>query len=275
MTDNHSSGGSPRTRRFNASWWASIATVVAALITLGAWWFPRSSDGPPAGGGGFSTRSEGPLSVAMIHGGQAPDCPTLFFLPQGIDEVGAAVPRDDGDSGDTYLDSVEGWVTSVGGWRATNHIQFSVEGNLARATILTGIRINLVSRKPLTSRTELAFGECGGVEEVRYFSVDFTPTRPRLRALPSDRMNEDGTLVPVEPVEFPFTVSETDPEIFDLMVEPGPVCDCQWTATLRYTQSGRSYATTIDDGGKPFHAVPTDEVPAYSIYDGTLQRVEE
>lgn len=270
MTGKHSSGGAAKPRRPNASWWASIATVMAAVTALGAWWFPRSSDGPPASG--FSTRPDGPLSVAMIHGGQAPDCPTLFFLPQDVDEVRSALPRDEGN--DTYLDSVEAWVTSAGGWRATNHIQFSVEGNLARATILTGIRINLVSRKPLTSRTELAFGECGGAEEVRYFSVDFTPTPPRLRALPSDRMNEDGTLVPVEPVEFPFTVSETDPEIFDLMVEPGPVCDCQWTATLFYTQAGKSYTTTIDDGGTPFHAVPTDHVPTYSVYDGALQRVD-
>jgi hypothetical protein len=174
-----------------------------------------------------------------------------------------------------YIDTLDTWVRSAGGWRGTNAIQFSVEGNSTRATILTGLRINLVSRTSLTSRTVLSLGECGAPAPPRHFSVDFATTPPRVQALPGENLDANGDSVPVAAVSFPFTVSETNPEIFDLKVEPGPVCDCQWTATLSYTQAGTSYTTVINDvEGEPFHAVPTDHVPEYTLINGYLERVQ-
>jgi hypothetical protein len=166
------------------------------------------------------------------------------------------------------------WVTLAGGWRKTNWIEFSVEGSSSRATILTGLRVNLVSRTPLTSKTVLYPPPgCGGAFVPRPFAVDFNTTPPRVRALPGMTRDEQrGIWVETKPASFPFTVSETDPEIFDLYVDPGPECDCLWTATLSYTQAGQSYTTLIDDNGKPFHGVPTDHVPAYWFDNGTLKR---
>ncbi|HEX6353085.1 hypothetical protein [Actinophytocola sp.] len=222
---------------------------------------------------------EGPLSVAVLAGWDDTECPTRFFLPQDVDELGSDIPLPDeyafDEAYEAYMNSFSAWVTSAGGWQAKNSVRFSVEGNLSRATILTGIRVNLVSRAALTSRTVVSIGQCGAPAPPRYFSVDLAPTPPRVRALPGEEMDDEGNFVPVDAVDFPFTVSETDPEIFDLKVEPGPVCDCQWTATLSYVQAGRSYTTTIDDGGKPFHAVPTDDVPEYTVINGYLERVEK
>jgi len=274
-----------------------VATLLATLIALAAWWFPQSPDSPPPAAGNGSSApssaspsssapsspapSDGSLSVTVVKrlGGQT-ECPVRFYLPHGIDAIKSAVPLPPEDfyssdeSYNGYIDTLDAWVASVGGWRATNSIEFSVEGNLTRATILTGIRINLVSRTSLTSKTLLSVDGCGAPAPPRHFSVDFATTPPRVRALPGESLDADGNPVPVEAVNFPFTVSETDPEIFDLRVEPGPVCDCQWTATLSYTQAGRSYTTIVDDGGKPFHAVPTDHVPEYTLINGYLQRVQ-
>ena len=83
-------------------------------------------------------------------------------------------------------------------------------------------------------------------------------------------MDSDGNELDTNPVTFPFTVSDSDPEIFTLTVGPGPTCDCEWTANLAYTQDGKSYTALIDDHGKPFHAVPTDHLPTYSLVNGYL-----
>jgi hypothetical protein len=174
------------------------------------------------------------------------------------------------ESYDEYISTLDAWTNSIGGWRETNKIRFSVEGNSTRATILTGIRINLISRTSLTSKTVLAIGECGGPAPPRRFSVDLATKPPRVQALPGESLDADGNPVPEDAVSFPFTVSETDPEIFDLEIEPGLACNCQWTATLSYTQAGRFYTTVIDDGGKPFHSVPisrTDGIPNCTYWE--------
>lgn len=281
------SSGSPppaKSRWYSASWWTGVggvAALVATLIGFAAWWFPQSPDSsPPAAGGGssVSSSSDGPLSVTVLKRGGEADCPLRFYLPQDIDAIKEAVPLPPDDySDESYINTLEAWVESVGGWRATNSIEFSVEGNSVRATILTDIRINLVSRTSLMSKTLLSLGECGAPAPPRHFSVDFAATPPRVRALPGEDLDAEGNPVPVEAVNFPFTVSETDPEIFDLrVVEPGPVCDCQWTATLSYTRAGRSYVVTIADiDGKPFHAVPADHVPEYTLINGYLERVQK
>lgn len=162
-----------------------------------------------------------------------------------------------GDPSDTavenYLRALNAWVTSVQGWPETDWIEFSVEGNSSRASILTDLQVNLISRTPLTDKTEVSMKVCqSSPGSVRHFKADLNTTPPRVRAVP----DTTNTTSKTKPVTFPFTVSETDPEIFDLAVGSGPECDCQWTATLSYTQAGRSYTALIDDDGKPFHAVP-------------------
>jgi hypothetical protein len=276
------SSGSPPARPVKSRWhsapsWTGIggvATLLATVIALVAWLFPLSEDSPPTAAGGSSLTpssaisssppsSNEPLSVTVVQQG---GCRDYFYLPQDIDEIRSAIPSDDayGEDYDGYINTLDAWVKSVGGWRVTNSIEFVVEGNSTRVTILTGIRINLVSRTSLTSKTVLSSDPCGGPASPRHFSVDLATTPPRVQALPETDMDADGNSVVVkEAVSFPFTVSETDPEIFNLEIESGPVCDCQWTATLLYTQAGQSYATVIDDGGKPFHAVPTDHLPDF------------
>jgi hypothetical protein len=123
----------------------------------------------------------------------------------------------------------------------------------------------------LISKTVLSLDECGGAAPPHPFSVDFNTTPPRIQALPGETTDPTGDTMTTAPVSFPFTVSETDPEIFDLHVEDGPICDCLWTATLSYIQGGHSYTATIDNNGTPFHAVPADHVPGHSLVNGILE----
>jgi hypothetical protein len=213
----------------------------------------------------------------VLRGGSAGCADPRFYLPQDLGQIRSAGPMPPADFRNSdavynsYVRTLAAWVTSSGGWPATNSIRFSVENSTHQATILTGMRVNLISRAPLASRTVLSLSECGGAVSPRPFSVDFGAAPPRLRPLPGETTGPTGNAVATRPVDFPFTVSDTDPEIFDLDVADGPVCDCLWTVTLSYIQVGRSYLVQIDDHGMPFHAVPTDEVPAYTLINGILE----
>ena len=67
----------------------------------------------------------------------------VSFCPQGIDAIRSAVPLPQKDEAspeedDIYIDSLAAWVESVGGWQATNSIQFSVVGNSRLSAIKPG-----------------------------------------------------------------------------------------------------------------------------------------
>jgi hypothetical protein len=301
------SPGPPQPRRssgsgwHSAGWWAGaggLATVLAALVAIAAWWFPRSPNEPaapasptasaPIATSGItsttastsSTQEPPPLAVSLLEHGGSCGFAQVFYLPQDVDEVSAQMPQPPPDfeysdvNYEAYLDTLDAWVRKVGGWPATNAIRISVEGGSGRATILTGLRVNLVRRNELPSKTVITFAECGGgLLPPHPFSIDFNATPPSIQALPGETENADGTTSPAKAVDFPFKVSETDPEVFDLDVEAGPVCDCLWTVTLSYTQGGKSYTVVIDDNGEPFHAVPADNVATYHLVDGVLEPV--
>ncbi len=279
----------PGSRWHSAPWWAGIgglATLLATVIAIVTWWFPRGQDSSApaptgsAGGTGSPSAFDGPLPVTVLAGGSSPGCeaPGRYYVPLSIDEIKSVMPMPPPDfhtanNGQTYVDYVgalEAWVTSANGWPETDWIRFSVEGNSSRVSILTGLRVNLISRAQLASKTVLSLEECGGIGVPRPFIADFSTTPPRIQALPGTTEDADGNTVKTKPATFPLTVSDTDPEIFELTVGPGPECDCLWTATLSYTQGGESYTALIDDHGKPFHGVPTDHLPTYSLVNGTL-----
>lgn len=134
-----------------------------------------------------------------------------------------------------------------------------------------GTWVNLVSRQQLISKTVLSLEECGGVEPPHPFTADFGGATPRVQPEPGVTEGPDGNMGVTEPIDFPFTVSETDPEIFRLTVAPGPQCDCRWTASLSFAQCGTSYTALIDDDGIPFHGVPADQLPTYSLVNGYLE----
>jgi hypothetical protein len=277
----------PGTAWHSRSWWAGIggiATLIGTLVAAVAWLHPLSSGGSPATGATATdatatgtAAAPAPLAVAIVRRGIDLDCDiNRYYLPQAVDELRAALPSPvpaDGTNPQPQLDSTTAWTASRGGFRQTNWIEFTVEGSSSRATILTGLSVRLVASGPLRSRTRIAVGDgCGAAVTPRTFTMTFGTDPPGLAPVAGQTLNASCDPVDVPAVSFPFKVSETDPEVFDLSVAPdGPVCDCEWTAVLAYTQGGISRNTVIDDHGQPFHAVPTDRVPGYELLNGALQ----
>jgi hypothetical protein len=109
-----------------------------------------------------------------------------------------------------------------------------------RAVQLRAIRPVVRARRP-PRRACLAPPRIGGIIEPRPFTVDFDDDNPILQALG---------------VDFPFKVSATDIEQFDITprVTTGEVA---WHLELDWICEGRRGTTITDDDGKPFEIYPT------------------
>jgi hypothetical protein len=70
----------------------------------------------------------------------------------------------------------------------------------------------------------------------RYYEL-VLDEHPRLTARPGRDVDDTIT----EPVkDFPFKVSDSDPEYFEFDIAPGPACLCSWKIALDWTSRGRS-----------------------------------
>jgi hypothetical protein len=138
------------------------------------------------------------------------------------------------------------WVKRNGGIDAfTTAVEITIEGRRAAAVILSGLTVDVVSRRSPPEGTLVGPEGAGGIA-TRYFTVDLdrpTPT-PELGEPDEPRAGE-------RPLNFPYKVSLSDPEVFILFANTQR-CDCQWTAQLRWRSGGKKGTTQIRDGQHPF-----------------------
>jgi hypothetical protein len=114
-------------------------------------------------------------------------------------------------------------------------VRMVVEAVGESAVLLTGLR-------PVVLRREHATGQLNphlGAVETRQFEVLLDTHPPTLHALGRD---------------FPFKVTEDDPEVFDLVVrtDDGQV---HWVLDLEWVSAGRSGVYRVDLAGHPFRTI--------------------
>jgi hypothetical protein len=86
---------------------------------------------------------------------------------------------------------------------------------------------------------------------VRQFNVNFSDP-VKFTPVPGQ---DPGTGEDVPAVDFPFKVSNNDPEVF--LIEPiGPTCFCEWRLAIDWTNGGRSGTTVVDRGFGPILSDP-------------------
>jgi len=130
-----------------------------------------------------------------------------------------------------------------------------VHGKSDQQVILQDLRIEIISRDPLVSGFSFS-GACGDLFAVRFLDVDLDQVPPVIVGSEDWRNDRADVPVPVKPVEFPYVVSKTDPEVFDLVAHTAE-CNCTWRAKLKWISDGKTGEITIDDDGMPFrtHAI--------------------
>ncbi len=174
-------------------------------------------------------------------------------------------PEDLGSSPDARLR----WAADNQGVDAdVTVVEVIVEGTGEAPVILRSLTVDVVGRDEPPEGAFVA-AEGAGAIAVRRFDVDLEQDPPTAVFAAPD----EPTPGQEEPIDFPYRVSLTDPEVFNLYASARS-CDCRWTATLHWVSGGEEGSTVIDDGGEPFRtAASVGAVERYAPRDGRLQPV--
>ena len=121
------------------------------------------------------------------------------------------------------------WVYEHGGASLPGTYVLTVRGNSEDAVIIDGLHIVDFKSQPTPTDASVVL-PCtpyGGAQDVRYFEV-LLDKQPHLIARPGE---DPGTGKKTESaVKFPYRVSRSEPEYFQLWVH-GPPCVCSWEAS--------------------------------------------
>jgi hypothetical protein len=244
--------GSPPARRRG---WTRLKVAGAAAATL---------LGAASAAVGVQTwvgeKLEPPLTVTVEHRSNG-SCNPGWVIPLPPEQLGEAPPVE------APGDPRSRWAADLGAVNAQSTIaEVTVQGTSERAIILTGITIDIVSRRAPVSGTHVAEA-CGDAFFARYFDVNLDADPPTVGPSVDQRVEVflEGTEEP-DTIDFPYTVDAGDPELFSLLARTGS-CDCEWTATLHWRDGDSEGETAITEDGQPFR-VTAATGPMYANYYG-------
>jgi hypothetical protein len=241
-----------------------IATVMAVQGTTGG---PVTSNGrqvaPQTSAPGAPT-STPPLTESRPSGESDPlittaDFDTVkcedFTIPESLV---SSLPKKD-----TGFDPK--WIYEQGG-ATTYGFELTVEGKTDTAVVIKRFRVIDLRKKsvPPDAVHLESCGPAGGAVTVRQFDVNLSDPAKFTPVSGQDPIT--GEDVPA--VDFPFKVSNNDPEVF--LIEPtGPTCFCEWRLAIDWTSGGRAGTTIVDRGFGPIRSDPThDGRPLIYFEDG-------
>lgn len=162
--------------------------------------------------------------------------------------------------------STRGWARSLGGVDGGSmKLELTVQGTSQQAVVLTGLHVRVLSRRAPLQRPAFSMGEgCGSGIEPQSFDIDLDNSRPALTPVAGKQGDET---VPAK--DFPFQVSSSDVEVFDLDAHVEGH-DVSWYLELEWSSGGRKGTLRIDDGGTPFRTSSIAGRPEYYYRYDTL-----
>lgn len=237
--------------------WAGLVAVAVVLGGVGgflAWALPRGDDSrdpvPPTPSAGDAK----PITIDVSRWGGP-----SYFLNKSPAEV-TPPPTD-------AFASRDEWLQENGGVDAgQTYVNIVVQGSSQLAVVLTGLDVEVLRRRPPPRGIWIGPSGSSGLDR-RLFTINLDAPRPAARFV-------DNPVTPrSEPsIDFPYSVSDTDPEVF-VLIASSRRCDCLWRARLRWSSGGRSGAIRIDENGKPFRTVSTRQAVDYGVRNGRIYRI--
>ncbi|MFI1303052.1 helix-turn-helix domain-containing protein [Streptomyces sioyaensis] len=213
----------------------------------------RTPDGKAAGG-------KGPGGA----GDRAPDSGTAdrAGLPVSVDvrpfswedpcSQRYLVDRDPGEMPPPPAEQhARGWISALGAVSADSQlVQVSVQGAGDETVVLHALRVRVVgsSAPPAWNAYSMGVG-CGGGITPKVFGVSLDAAQPRIAPQNGQR-------------DFPYKVSERDPEVFKVVARAGSR-DVRWYMELEWSSGNRHGTLRIDDNGEPFHTSGMAGRPQY------------
>jgi hypothetical protein len=189
----------------------------------------------------------------------------LFLHP-----IESLVYPKDADQGIQQLNSWDGWdrwARQYGGIPSPGEtiVRAVIQGRSASPIVLLDLRIRVLQRRSPPKGTRIHVGG-GGPLSSRYFTANLDTDPPHLSY-------ETGEDTSERPIQFPYKVSDTDPEVFVIDAVTAQY-DCTWVAELYWSFEGKNGTTIIDDGGKPFRTVSGKNAPVYTALDGRFVKAK-
>ncbi|MGN6169215.1 MAG: hypothetical protein ACTHQQ_13770 [Solirubrobacteraceae bacterium] len=143
-------------------------------------------------------------------------------------------------------------------------VTLSIQGETSRPITLTGIEFSVVRRNRPDGAAFAA--PCGDSVQGRFIEADLDRTPA---AVVTSSREPSGVLGPIgpnhrpnKPIEFPWSVSLTDPLLLDI-VTTTKRCLCTWRANIAWQSGDKTGVITVDNGGKGYAVAGGDGVRAY------------
>lgn len=148
------------------------------------------------------------------------------------------------------------WVAAHGAVSSgQQYLKLTVQGTGPETVVVDGLTVRVAGKGAPLAWNDYAMAYpgvgCGGGVPTRAFSVSLDSARPSLAPEPG---NDD----------FPFKVSESDPEVYYLTASVSAY-DVDWYLELKWSSGDRSGTLTVDDKGRPFRTSGNKGRPAYEF----------
>ncbi|MER5832790.1 helix-turn-helix domain-containing protein [Streptomyces sp. NPDC002130] len=159
-----------------------------------------------------------------------------------------------------------GWVAAMGAVPSGEQLlKLTVQGTGKETVVVKGLTVRMAGKRAPLAWNDYAMGYpgvgCGGGVPTRFFTVALDAARP-------------GVVPDAGHANFPFTVSESDPEMYYIRADASAY-DVSWYLELSWSSGGRTGTLTVDDHGRPFRTSGNNGRPAYEFPLGGEKWVEE
>ncbi len=221
---------------------------------------PGGRSGSGSAGGDRPPRDTAPASPPLTvdtepHAWEDP-CSQRYLIDLPPGRVGPPPPEQD----------APGWVAATGAVPSGEQfLKLTVQGKGEETVVLKGLTVRMAGKRAPLAWNDYAMGYpgvgCGGGVPTRFFTVALDAARP-------------GVVPEAGHANFPFKVSESDPEAFYIRADASAY-DVRWYLELRWSSGDRSGTLTVDDHGKPFRTSGNNGRPAYEFPLGGEKWVEE
>jgi plasmid maintenance system antidote protein VapI len=187
-----------------------------------------------------------PLTVRTEpHAWEGP-CSQRYLVNRPPGRVGPPPPEQDAPA----------WVGAMGAVPSgEQYLKLTVQGTGKETVVVDRLTVRTADRRAPLAWNDYAMGYpgvgCGGNVPTRSFTVALDAMRP---AVVPEAGHDD----------FPFKVSESDPEIFYIQADASAY-DVSWYLELSWSSGGRSGTLKVDDRGRPFRTSGNNGRPAYEF----------
>ncbi|MFJ6657075.1 helix-turn-helix domain-containing protein [Streptomyces sp. NPDC091377] len=209
-------------------------------------------DGDGGDGGGSGDSDAVPLTVGTRPYVYDSPCSQHFLVDSEPAQMGPPANEQDAPR----------WAAAYGAVSSDEQrIALTVQGTGADTVVLEDLHVRVVSKGTPLAWNDYAMGVgCGGGVETRSFHVDLDDGSPAVAVKNGQR-------------DFPYKVSESDPEVFYVTARTG-AHDVRWDLTLDWSSGDRRGTLHLDNSGTPFRTSANVSRPGYDYPPGGGEWIE-